>query len=138
MQGVDKPLPPTHTFLTVSTALVIVESPAKARTIAGFLGDGYIVESSIGHVRDLPRNAAEVPESHKGEKWARIGIDVDNDFKPLYVVNADKKSHLKHLRDLLKQADELYRGLGISHRRGSWADRFDAAVGIDQDGTDHG
>jgi DNA topoisomerase-1 len=90
------------------TALVIVESPAKARTIAGYLGDGYVVESSIGHIRDLPRNAAEVPKSHKGEPWARIGIDVDNDFKPLYVVNAEKKDHVKHLKALLDEADELY------------------------------
>ena len=90
------------------TALVIVESPAKARTIAGYLGDGYVVESSIGHIRDLPRNAAEVPKSHKGEAWARMGIDVDNDFKPLYVVNSDKKDHLKHLKALMKEADQLY------------------------------
>ncbi|MGI9621556.1 MAG: type I DNA topoisomerase [Acidimicrobiales bacterium] len=90
------------------TALVIVESPAKARTIAGYLGDEYVVESSIGHIRDLPRNAAEVPKAHKGESWARMGIDVDNDFKPLYVVNADKKDHLKHLKSLMKDADELY------------------------------
>ena len=90
------------------TALVIVESPAKARTIAGYLGDGYVVESSIGHIRDLPRNAAEVPKSYKGEAWARMGIDVDNDFKPLYVVNSDKKDHLKHLKALMKEADELY------------------------------
>ena len=90
------------------TALVIVESPAKARTIAGYLGDGYVVESSIGHVRDLPRNAAEVPAAFKGEPWARIGIDVDNDFKPLYVVNSDKRDHLRHLKALMKDADELY------------------------------
>ncbi len=90
------------------TALVIVESPAKARTIAGYLGDGFVVESSIGHVRDLPRNAAEVPAAFKGESWARIGIDVDNDFKPLYVVNSDKRDHLRHLKALMKEADELY------------------------------
>ncbi len=89
-------------------ALVIVESPAKARTIAGFLGDGFVVESSIGHVRDLPRNAAEVPKSHKGEPWANLGIDVENDFKPLYVVNSDKRDHLKHLQSLMAEADELY------------------------------
>ena len=62
--------------------LVIVESPAKARTIAGFLGDDYIVESSVGHIRDLPRNASEIPKAYKGEPWARLGVDVDNDFKP--------------------------------------------------------
>ncbi|MGI9615000.1 MAG: type I DNA topoisomerase [Acidimicrobiales bacterium] len=87
--------------------LVIVESPAKARTIAGYLGDDYMVESSIGHVRDLPKTAAEVPKSHKSEKWARLGIDVDNDFKPLYVVSKEKKDHVKKLKSLLKDASEL-------------------------------
>jgi DNA topoisomerase-1 len=86
---------------------VIVESPAKARTIAGYLGDDYMVESSIGHVRDLPKTAAEVPKSHKSEKWARLGIDVDNDFKPLYVVSKEKKDHVKKLKTLLKDASEL-------------------------------
>ncbi len=91
----------------VSQPLVIVESPAKARTIAGYLGDDYIVESSIGHVRDLPKTAAEVPKSHKTEKWARLGIDVENDFKPLYVVSNEKRDHVKKLRSLLKEASEL-------------------------------
>ena len=88
--------------------LVIVESPAKARTISGFLGDGYVVESSIGHIRDLPRNAAEVPASHKSEPWARLGVDTENDFKPLYVVPKDKKDQVKKLKALLKDASELY------------------------------
>ncbi|HEX5630885.1 MAG TPA: type I DNA topoisomerase, partial [Acidimicrobiia bacterium] len=88
--------------------LVIVESPAKARTISGFLGAGYMVESSIGHVRDLPRNAAAVPASHKKEPWARLGVDTANGFKPLYVVPADKKKQIDHLKKLLKGADELY------------------------------
>jgi len=91
----------------VAQPLVIVESPAKARTIAGYLGDDYMVESSIGHVRDLPKTAAEVPKSHKSEKWARLGIDVDNDFKPLYVVSKEKKDHVKKLKTLLKDASEL-------------------------------
>mgnify|MGYP001096201647 CR=1 FL=1 len=65
--------------------LVIGESPAKPRTIAGFLGSGYVVESSLGHVRDLPEDAADIPEKLKGEDWARLGVDVHNDFKPLYV-----------------------------------------------------
>ncbi|MEM8924181.1 MAG: type I DNA topoisomerase [Actinomycetota bacterium] len=91
----------------MSQPLVIVESPAKARTIAGYLGDDYIVESSIGHVRDLPRTAAEVPKSHKSEKWARLGIDVNNDFKPLYVVSNEKRDHVKKLKSLLKEASEL-------------------------------
>lgn len=86
---------------------MIVESPAKARTIAGYLGDDYMVESSIGHVRDLPRTAAEVPKSHKSEKWARLGIDVNNDFKPLYVVSNDKRDHVKKLKALMKEASEL-------------------------------
>jgi len=89
-------------------ALVIVESPAKAKTIAGYLGDDYIVESSIGHIRDLPRNASEVPKAYKGEPWARIGIDVDNGFKPLYVVNSDKKDQIKKLKAALAEVDELY------------------------------
>lgn len=88
--------------------LVIVESPAKARTISGYLGDGYVVESSIGHIRDLPRNAAEVPASYKSEPWARLGVDTENDFKPLYVVPQDKKAQVKKLKDLLKDASELY------------------------------
>jgi DNA topoisomerase-1 len=70
--------------------LVIVESPAKAKKIASFLGPGYTVESSIGHIRDLPRNASDVPASHKGQAWARLGVDVDNGFERLYVVSADK------------------------------------------------
>jgi len=92
----------------VANALVIVESPTKAKKIAEYLGDGFTVESSIGHVRDLPRNAADVPKAYKAEKWARTGIDVDNGFKPLYVENSDKKDHIKLLKSLLKDADELY------------------------------
>ena len=88
--------------------LVIVESPAKAKKIASFLGAGYTVESSIGHIRDLPRNAADVPASHKGEAWARLGVDVDHGFKTLYVVSADKKQQVAKLKDLLKDADELF------------------------------
>lgn len=88
--------------------LVIVESPAKARTISGFLGDDYIVESSIGHIRDLPRRAADVPAKFKGEKWANLGVDVDNDFAPLYIIPPDKKAHITKLKKLLKGADALY------------------------------
>ena len=88
--------------------LVIVESPAKARTIAGYLGDGYVVESSIGHIRDLPRNAADVPAAQKGTSWARLGVDVDNGFEPLYIVTADKKQQVAKLKALLKDATELY------------------------------
>jgi len=92
---------------TTGTRLVIVESPAKARTIAGYLGDGYVVESSIGHIRDLPHNAAAVPAKYKGEPWARLGVDIDNGFQPVYVVPQDKKSHMAKLKKLLKDADEL-------------------------------
>ena len=92
----------------MSKPLVIVESPAKARTIAGYLGDDYVVESSVGHIRDLPRNAAEVPAAYKGEAWARLGIDVDNDFKPLYIVSSQKRDVVKRLKDHLKDATELY------------------------------
>jgi DNA topoisomerase-1 len=87
--------------------LVIVESPTKATKIASFLGDGYIVESSRGHVRDLPTGAAEVPAKYKGEKWARTGVNVDNGFEALYVVNPDKKATMRSLKDALAGADEL-------------------------------
>jgi DNA topoisomerase-1 len=88
--------------------LVIVESPAKAKTIAGFLGNDFVVESSIGHIRDLPRNAADVPAAYKGTPWARLGVDVENDFKPLYVVSAEKRDQVRKLKALLKDASELY------------------------------
>ena len=88
--------------------LVIVESPAKARTIAGFLGSDFDVESSIGHIRDLPRNAADVPEAYKAEPWSRLGVDVDNDFKPLYVVSREKRDQVRKLKALVKDASELY------------------------------
>ncbi len=89
-------------------ALVIVESPAKARTIGGLLGPEFVVESSVGHIRDLPRGADEVPAAYKGEGWARLGVDVDNGFKPLYVVSPDKRSVVANLKRLLKDADELF------------------------------
>ncbi|MCY2955897.1 MAG: type I DNA topoisomerase [Planctomycetota bacterium] len=90
------------------TPLVIVESPAKARTIGKFLGDAYRIEASIGHIRDLPSDASEVPIELKKEKWAKLGIDVEHDFKPLYVVPADKQEHLKKLRAAVKDASILY------------------------------
>ncbi len=92
----------------MTRALVIVESPAKAKTIAGYLGDGFVVESSIGHVRDLPQRASDIPESQRGTPWAKLGIDIENGFEPYYVVNADKKEQIARLRRLLKDADELY------------------------------
>lgn len=88
--------------------LVIVESPAKARTIAGYLGSGYVVESSIGHIRDLPNNAADTPAKIKDKPWGRLAVDVENGFEPYYVVPRDKKSHISKLKSLLKDADELF------------------------------
>jgi len=87
--------------------LVIVESPAKARTIAGYLGKGYVVESSIGHIRDMPGSAADIPDKLRKEPWARLGVNIDADFEPLYVVNADKRQQVSKLKQLLKDADEL-------------------------------
>lgn len=88
--------------------LVIVESPTKARKIAPYLGRNYTVEASVGHIRDLPRGAADVPAKYKGQSWARLGVDVDNDFEPIYVVSPDKKAKVTELKSLLKDADELY------------------------------
>ncbi|WP_109560448.1 type I DNA topoisomerase [Mycolicibacter senuensis] len=88
--------------------LVIVESPTKARKIAGYLGSNYVVESSRGHIRDLPRNAADVPAKYKTEPWARLGVNVDAEFEPLYIVSPDKKSTVTELKGLLKDVDELY------------------------------
>jgi len=100
-------LSPTSETAHGGRRLVIVESPAKAKTIKGYLGPGYVVEASVGHIRDLPNGAAEVPEKYTGEV-RRLGVDVDNDFQPIYVVNADKKSQVKKLKDLLKDSDELF------------------------------
>ncbi len=88
--------------------LVIVESPAKARTIAGYLGRDFVVESSIGHIRDLPQGAADTPAKIKDKPWGRMAVDVDNGFEPYYVVPRDKKAHISKLKSLLKDADELY------------------------------
>ena len=87
--------------------LVIVESPAKARTIAGYLGEGYDVQSSVGHVRDLPNRAADIPAKLKKEPWARLGVDVEREFEPLYVVDPDKRGVVAELRKKLERADEL-------------------------------
>lgn len=91
-----------------TTRLVIVESPAKAKTISGYLGPGYVVEASFGHVRDLPRNAADVPAKYKGEPWARLGVDVDNGFQALYVVSADRRQQINKLVKLAKEVDEIF------------------------------
>ena len=89
-------------------ALVIVESPAKAKTIAKYLGKDYIVESSIGHIRDLPGSAAEIPAHMKKKPWARTGVDVENDFAPLYIVPAEKKAQVQKLKTLLADANALF------------------------------
>ncbi|CAL9486837.1 DNA topoisomerase 1 [Streptomyces sp. enrichment culture] len=98
---------PTSETAKGGRRLVIVESPAKAKTIKGYLGPGYTVEASVGHIRDLPNGAAEVPEKYTGEV-RRLGVDVEHDFQPIYVVNADKKAQVKKLKDLLKESDELF------------------------------
>ena len=87
--------------------LVIVESPAKARTLSRFLGNKYRVEASYGHIRDLPESAAEVPAEIKGKPWGRLGVDTDGDFKPYYVVPADKKKQVASLKAACKEASEL-------------------------------
>jgi DNA topoisomerase-1 len=88
--------------------LVIVESPAKARKIASYLGANYVVQSSKGHIRDLPRKAAEVPAKYKGESWSNLGVNVDHDFEPIYIVTPDKRSTVAELKEALKDVDELY------------------------------
>jgi DNA topoisomerase-1 len=88
--------------------LVIVESPAKAKTIGGYLGAGYTVEASIGHIRDLPRNAADVPAAYKGQPWARLGVNTEADFEPLYVISPDRRQQVSKLKALVKDADEVY------------------------------
>ncbi|WP_405919916.1 type I DNA topoisomerase [Streptomyces longwoodensis] len=98
---------PTSETAKGGRRLVIVESPAKAKTIKGYLGPGYVVEASVGHIRDLPNGAAEVPDKYTGEV-RRLGVDVEHDFEPIYVVNADKRAQVKKLKDLLKDSDELY------------------------------
>ena len=89
-------------------SLVIVESPAKARTISKFLGSAYTVEASIGHIRDLPKGAKEIPKEYKGEKWAYLGVNVDDNFTPVYIVPTDKKSQVSKLKELLKNSSELF------------------------------
>jgi DNA topoisomerase-1 len=87
--------------------LVIVESPAKARKIGGYLGDGYVVEASVGHIRDLPQRAADIPKEYKKIAWAKEGVNIEEDFAPLYVINPDKKAKVAELKALMKDAEEL-------------------------------
>ncbi len=89
------------------STLVIVESPTKARTIRNYLPSGYRVEASMGHVRDLPQSATEIPPSVKDEPWAQLGVNVEANFEPLYVVPKDKKKVVQQLKDALKEASEL-------------------------------
>ncbi|MEU2428965.1 type I DNA topoisomerase [Streptomyces sp. NPDC007861] len=98
---------PTSETAQGGRRLVIVESPAKAKTIKGYLGPGYVVEASVGHIRDLPNGAAEVPEKYTGEV-RRLGVDVEHDFQPIYVVNADKRAQVRKLKEQLAESDELY------------------------------
>src|SRR6195952_5075162 len=94
----------THT----GVGLVVVESPAKAKTLSQPLGEGDIVESLVGRLRDLPRNAADVPAKYKGESWARLGVNTENNFEPIYVVSPEKRAQVAKLKSLLAGADELY------------------------------
>ena len=91
----------------MGTKLVIVESPAKARKIGSFLGDEYVVEASVGHIRDLPQRAADIPKEYKKLAWAKEGVNIEEDFAPLYVINPDKKAKVSELKELMKDADEL-------------------------------
>lgn len=98
----------TETRKPTGQSLVIVESPAKAKTIAKYLGKGFLVEASIGHVRDLPQGAKQIPAKYKGEKWSNLGVNVNDKFKPIYVVPPGKTKHVKMLKDELAKCDALY------------------------------
>ena len=89
-------------------ALVIVESPAKAKTISKYLGSGFMVEASIGHVRYLPQGAAQIPAEFKKESWSNLGVNVNDNFTPIYIVPPGKSKQIKLLKDRLKEADALY------------------------------
>jgi DNA topoisomerase-1 len=95
--------------------LVIVESSTKAKKIQQYLGKDYVVEASVGHIRDLPRGAADVPAKHKGEAWARLGVDVDHEFAPLYIITPEKRSKVAELKEAMKGVDELL--LATDHDR---------------------
>lgn len=89
-------------------SLVIVESPAKARTISKFLGQNFTIEASIGHIRDLPQGAKEIPEEYKGQEWSYLGVNVNRDFEPVYVIPREKTKQVRKLKNLLKDATDLY------------------------------
>ena len=98
----------TNILMSEKKSLVIVESPAKARTISKYLGSGFQVEASIGHIRDLPGGAKEVPAEYKSESWGYLGVNVENGFEPLYIVPPDKKKQVSFLKAALKDAKDLY------------------------------
>jgi len=108
LPGLSIPPGTNHLGSEVPKPLVIVESPAKARTISKFLGSGFHVEASIGHVRDLPASADDIPKSHRGKPWARTAVDVQNDFKPLYVLTQRGREQIKKLKTMLRDASVLY------------------------------
>lgn len=89
------------------STLVIVESPTKARTIRNYLPKGYHVTASMGHIRDLPSSAEEIPKEQKGQPWSQLGVNVENNFAPLYIVPKKKKKVVTELKQALKEADEL-------------------------------
>src|SRR6185295_1158853 len=89
-------------------SLVIVESPAKARTISQFLGRNYVIEASIGHVRDLPKGAKQIPAQYKGEDWAYLGVNVHDNFTPVYIIPPGKTEQVRKLKGLVKDAKELF------------------------------
>jgi DNA topoisomerase-1 len=89
-------------------SLVIVESPAKARTIGRFLGPDFAIEASIGHIRDLPEGAKEIPEEFKKEDWAHLGVNVRRGFEPVYIVPREKAKQVRKLKQMLKGAKDLY------------------------------
>ncbi|MEQ1665362.1 MAG: toprim domain-containing protein, partial [Bdellovibrionales bacterium] len=92
---------------TSGKKLVIVESPTKAKTIRKFLGNDYIVESCMGHVRDLPQSAKDIPEKYKKKKWANLGVNVDEHFEPIYCIPKNKTKIVTDLKNKLTQANEL-------------------------------
>jgi len=92
----------------MTKTLVIVESPTKARKISEYLGNEVVVEASMGHIRDLPRSAKEIPSKYKDEPWAKLGVNVDGDFEPIYVLSSNRRDNIKKLKDLAKAADEIY------------------------------
>ena len=92
----------------MAKSLIIVESPTKAKTISKFLGKDFIVEASIGHIRDLPAGKKDCPEKYKQEPWSYLGVDVDNGFKPIYIVPSEKKAQVQKLKTLLKDAKDVY------------------------------